>query len=89
MVATAAFFSESNDAVLGNPNADGGETSLAIAMRNGFGEYGNLTALILVSLGLGGVFFLSVIVSHFLLGSFSSLQATFCMPRTKLMSHFD
>ena len=72
------------DAVLGNPNADGGETSLAIAMRNGFGEYGNLTALILVSLGLGGVFFLSVIVSHFLIGKFLKLTGNFLHAKNKI-----
>lgn len=72
------------DAVLGGPNADGTETSLAIALRNGFGEFGNLTALIFVSLGLGGVFFLSVIVSHFLIGKFLKITGNFLIAKNKV-----
>lgn len=59
------------------------ESNLAVVLKDGFRQYGNLAALILVALGLGGVFFLSVVVSHYLIGKFLEIAGNYMLAKNK------
>lgn len=60
------------------------EESLASFLRDLFAEYGGLLALVFATLGLGGVFFLTVLVSHFLIGLAFTLAGDFLVARSRV-----
>lgn len=72
------------DAWLADGNGDPQPDSLASMLRDLFAEYGGLVALVFATLGLGGVFFLTVLVSHFLIGLALKLAGDFVTARTRM-----
>ena len=72
------------DAWLDDGDTDPEPESFALALRDLVSEYGGLVALILATLGLGCVFFLSVLVSHFLIGLALKLSGDFVTARTRM-----
>ncbi|SDR67653.1 hypothetical protein [Erythrobacter sp. HL-111] len=60
-------------------DADGApdDESFVEFLRDLFADYGGLIALLFATLGLGGVFFLTVLVSHFLIGVALKLAGDF------------
>jgi len=81
-VAAAMLFNpnagiEGLDSWLADSDGAPDDESLVAFLRDLFADYGGLVALILATLGLGGVFFLTVLVSHFLIGMALKLAGEF------------
>ena len=64
---------EGLDRWLADTEGESDDESLIALLRESFADYGGLLALILAAFGLGGVFFLTVLTSHFLAGLALSL----------------
>ncbi|GEQ98158.1 hypothetical protein JCM17844_17950 [Iodidimonas gelatinilytica] len=87
-VAAAVLFDPSTgieglDTWLADSDSDAVDDSLASFLRDLFAEYGGLVALVFATLGLGGVFFLTVLVSHFLIGLALKLAGEFVAALTR------
>jgi len=67
-------------------DADGApdDESFVEFLRDLFADYGGLIALLFATLGLGGVFFLTVLVSHFLIGVALKLAGEFITALTRM-----
>ena len=72
------------DAWLDDGDTDPEPESFALALRNLFAEYGGLVALILATLGLGGVFLLSAVASFYLISLALKLSGDFVTARTRM-----
>ena len=86
-VAAAMLFDPSSgieglDSWLAGTDGSPDDESLASILRDLFAEYGGLVALVFATLGLGGVFFLTVLVSHFLIGLALKLAGEFIVELT-------
>lgn len=88
-VAAAMLFDPSSgieglDAWLADSDSDAEDDSLASFLRDLFAEYGGLVALVFATFGLGGVFFLTVLVSHFLIDLALKLAGEFVAALTRV-----
>ncbi|MBB4212178.1 hypothetical protein EV659_108153 [Rhodothalassium salexigens DSM 2132] len=72
------------DSWLAGTEREAEDESLVAFLRDLFADYGGLIALVLASLGLGGVFFLTVLVSHFLIGLALKLAGEFITALTRV-----
>ena len=58
---------EAIDAWIEGNDAPADPESIGLKIKNAFGDLGGSIALVMAALGLGGVFFISMLVSHFLI----------------------
>lgn len=75
---------EGLDSWLADSESEPEDQSLVTFLRDLFADYGGLLALLFATLGLGGVFFLTVLVSHFLIGLALNIAGDFIIALTRV-----
>lgn len=75
---------EGLDSWLADSESEPNDHGLVTFLRDLFVDYGGLLALLFATLGLGGVFFLTVLVSHFLIGLALRIAGDFITALTRV-----
>lgn len=74
---------QQTETMAGGTNEVNQSEAQAKDLGESYGAYGKLTALTLVSIGLGCVFFLTILVSHFLIGKLLQLTGAYLRAKNK------